>query len=389
MKVPTCRCCTPVPSPSAALVEPANVNLVSHRRRHIFLAPVAVFLSGAWGMAKAGDDLLSPFAKPKTKDGKPNAPSVSNAAAMAASESRAMAERSVSALAGLCANTNALIEQLAKLRAEIAEQQRKRQELEAFKAAEMEDYRNGLFCSGCNRTKRDILSKGETFPHSGQKIIAPTPEQIANKDAELQRPIDQLTAALAKNNKDAVVTDTIMRDGREQIEFGVWLWETSIGSERSAMQKNLQRKLDKLQAELKQIEKTIDDIRMAEFASKKNQEVASLEADRRMWQEVLQKRREAMEQEKLDYQRQMTKLERIYADEQTRIADFTARGALHLQINVVPSTRGRGSMLDPFNLGVHFRLGRMLSRSDVAGQVHPEIVASVDQFIQNYKRAAF
>jgi hypothetical protein len=72
----------------------------------------------------------------------------------------------------------------------------KRLKLIDFKTIQMADYRAGLFCSGCNQTKTQILAKNEPFPHAGQQIIKPTPEQIAAKDRELQGPIDRIEGEL-------------------------------------------------------------------------------------------------------------------------------------------------------------------------------------------------
>lgn len=67
--------------------------------------------------------------------------------------------------------------------------QRNIADLRAKEAAELEEMRNGLFCSGCNRTKSDIVSHGETFPHSGQHVVAATPEQLRAKEEEYESKI--------------------------------------------------------------------------------------------------------------------------------------------------------------------------------------------------------
>lgn len=55
----------------------------------------------------------------------------------------------------------------------------------------MQEYRAGLFCSGCNKTQSEF-AKGEVFPHAGQTIVRPTEQEILSKERTLQSPIDAL-----------------------------------------------------------------------------------------------------------------------------------------------------------------------------------------------------
>jgi predicted Fe-S protein YdhL (DUF1289 family) len=96
------------------------------------------------------------------------------------------------------------------------------------KEAKLDEYRQGLFCSGCGKTRSEILSRGEQFPHPGQHIIQATPEQIAAKERELQGIIDRLAAELkavrdelAKGNPDI---DAI----KSQLFEGMSLWRTAV-----------------------------------------------------------------------------------------------------------------------------------------------------------------
>jgi hypothetical protein len=73
--------------------------------------------------------------------------------------------------------------------------------LEHRKQVELEELRQGMFCSGCGKTRSEILAAGETFPHSGQQSIPASPEQIAAAEKEfddriraLRRRLDALQA---------------------------------------------------------------------------------------------------------------------------------------------------------------------------------------------------
>lgn len=60
------------------------------------------------------------------------------------------------------------------------------------KIATLAEMRAGAFCDGCMRTRSDILSKGEQFPHDGQRVIAATQEQLDAKAREFDQAIQRL-----------------------------------------------------------------------------------------------------------------------------------------------------------------------------------------------------
>jgi hypothetical protein len=145
---------------------------------------------------------------------------------------RGMAGSVTSALQSLIRAYGGVADQIGKLQDEEKQLAKKLDDAIRNKAAQLDEYRQGLFCSGCNRTKSDILSKGEQFPHPGQRIIKPTPEQIAGKERELQQAIDriaqQLKDAQAKTAKLSPDIDAI----RSQLFEGMGLWRTAILMER-------------------------------------------------------------------------------------------------------------------------------------------------------------
>jgi len=149
------------------------------------------------------------------------------------SDARGRADLVVQSLDGLsqsCATRQLRIE---KLDAEARELEQRLAALRQEMVAKMEEYRNGLFCSGCNQTKSEILAKGETFPHPGQHEIRPTPQQIADKERELQAPIDEAEHKLTQNRqqrtKDLAERDEVLL----QLIAGYSLWVTSVSFEHS------------------------------------------------------------------------------------------------------------------------------------------------------------
>lgn len=98
--------------------------------------------------------------------------------------------------------------------------------------SKLEEYRQGLFCSGCGKTRSEILAKGEQFPHPGQTIIRPTPEQIAAKEKELQGVIDRLAEELKKAKARKAELEPDIGAIREQLFAGTLLWSSATAFER-------------------------------------------------------------------------------------------------------------------------------------------------------------
>lgn len=61
---------------------------------------------------------------------------------------------------------------LAKLRDELADT--------------LAELRSGAFCTGCGRTRSDLLAKGESFPHPGQRSRPATPEELAKAERDFE-----------------------------------------------------------------------------------------------------------------------------------------------------------------------------------------------------------
>lgn len=139
-----------------------------------------------------------------------------------------MAESVMSALRGLtqlAMNTATKLAReegtAAKLSAELAR-------LVEDKSRLMGEYRSGMFCSGCGQTRSQILAKGETFPHSGQVIVRPTPEQIARKEAELDAEVDRKRKAWAGADEEVQRTRGFKSRLELQLTEGNRLWNTAL-----------------------------------------------------------------------------------------------------------------------------------------------------------------
>jgi len=85
---------------------------------------------------------------------------------------------------------------LAELDRKIGEQQSQLRQAMGDKITGMEEMRSGFFCSGCGRTRTEILAMGDQFPHPGQHVVNATPEQLEEKEKEFDQKIAEAKAAL-------------------------------------------------------------------------------------------------------------------------------------------------------------------------------------------------
>lgn len=70
----------------------------------------------------------------------------------------------------------------------------------------LDDLRNGAFCSGCGKTRSELLARGESFPHPGQQSRPATPEELASAERDFAARMDiqrRLIARYEPELKDA------------------------------------------------------------------------------------------------------------------------------------------------------------------------------------------
>lgn len=196
----------------------------------------AAFLLGGnlWSQA-ADDDLLDPkMARSDLLPAAPRGPATATDAAPATggprhtpSHARAKSAEVVSSLVGLADEVARLMKEEARLKAAVEELWTKWQKQKAEKKVLMDDYRSGLFCSGCGKTKTQILALNERFPHPNETIVQPTDEQIAAKDRELQAPLDRMERDLQELRERHSTAQKMYDEAGEQFEYGFQLWRTA------------------------------------------------------------------------------------------------------------------------------------------------------------------
>lgn len=296
---------------------------------------------------------------------------------------RDMASSVTGAILSLVRAYGATADQIGKLQAEEKQLTDKLNEAIRNKEAILDEYRQGLFCSGCGRTKSDIISKGEQFPHSGQTIIKPTPEQIAAKERELQQGIDrlaqQLRDAKAKLAKLSPDIDAI----RSQLFEGMGLWRTATSMERGIIRQEFAFDAQDYVQQRTVISRQIDTVIREAAAAQTIPAFQACIADARTWSDALAKceDRHADDRGRMmtgltnndnSAQRQTASVQSTANEVASKITAFGLAGYL----NILTTLMGRGS--DGTSIagaGYTFRMGKY----DAAG--FGEILPRVAEFI--------
>lgn len=370
-----CPCCGHASAPDGA------GDAVSRRTIVTALAALpATVASPGWAQ-----DLLDPTRLRSSRVGADALPSRSNRPPgwVGPDYASSMASAVTSAILSLVRAYGNTADQIGKLQAEEKQLTDKLNEAIRNKAAILDEYRQGLFCSGCGRTKSDIISKGEQFPHSGQSIIKPTPEQIAAKERELQQGIDrlaqQLSEAKAKLAKLSPDIDAI----RSQLFEGMGLWRTATSMERGILRQEFafdaQDYVQQRTVISRQINTVIKEAAVA-------QTIPALQAcitDARTWADALDKCEDRLTRDRATLntglttndntaQRQTANVQSVANEVAAKITAFGLAGYL----NILTTLMGRGTDGSSIaGAGYTFRMGKY----DPAG--FGEILPRVAEFI--------
>jgi hypothetical protein len=218
---------------------------------------------------------------------------------------RGMAATVVTSMAGLAADAMRLIAEVKRLQQRKSDLERELADLVEQMNIKMEEYRSGLFCSGCEKTKSEILAKGETFPHPGQRVIRPTQDQIDAKERELRAPIDRIRGELDAVLK-ALAEATANRDeALDQLEHGLKLWRTAITFEYELLALADHDDAAAHKQRLEDIDRQLHRISLERMANKDKRQVEVLDRDWGTWTEMRdeletqrEKRRRANEKER-------------------------------------------------------------------------------------------
>ena len=323
--------------------------------------------------AQATDDLLDPSLLQRKGGNDAPAPTRPNSStAQGPGEGRTMSESVVNSLDGLtsaAASRVAEVDRLDKLSRDLQE---KLSRARAAMEEAMADYRAGLFCSGCGKTKTEILRVGDTFPHPGQQIIRATQPQINSKEREMQNPIDtalrDLKDAQDRRRKAAAERDEAM----VQIDAGLALWNTSMAFERQAIDLQRQQAERAYSADRAAMDKALFQVSGSTPAVEKRRDQirnARLE---------LEKRRRARHVEFDGWDARATS---SASDQQARLDNFLGRPPLQKMLSAMATIVTYVPVGSSFNdLGGMYRMGDFsIARRD-------ETLPPVESFIKDFRK---
>lgn len=383
-----CACCMP------------SGELANSPRRHAMRGLFAGLLLSQLPLAKA-DDLLDPtqvgaarksiasegLLDPGSLGGKAGQSSPSYAVRRSAnrqppSHARHMVGSVVSSMDSLTRAAADLVDDITKLDRAARELGSKLSTLRYEMAAKLEEYRLGLFCSGCGKTKSEILARGETFPHSGQTIIKPTPEQIAAKERELQAPIDRTDREL-RNNRSTRASAVNERDeALLQISAGLKLWCTAITYENSLLQQDESESEVAYKVARKRAEDQIRKLRLEALPLKDADQQARLRREIDMWTSTQDRLDQQRSADRRAIQNALSRANAWAGDDSNTLNGFLVRGDLrqHIAEAATATFVSRAAGLN--ELGGMYRMG------SYSASGHDNTLSSVTDFINNFRRSA-
>ena len=308
------------------------------------------------------------------------------AAQQAIRNARQMAERITSSLDGLTQQTARALAAQEKLRQELRKLADEIARLTSERDRLMEEYRNGLFCSGCGRTKSQILAKGDTFPHPGQSIVRPTPEQIASKERELQAPIDRAQRQSEASQKDLKEHSATADAGIDQIRAGVALWRTAVTYWSGSVHRGLRDRQQELQQAVAEFQAALQQELQRQSAAAPA-DTQAVQAEAAVWRRLLEQQQAEIAAFQADSQKTSLQLSQQRREQQGTIATHIRRdplGTSLLSVAVVDAPISPGEA--PHVLGVRYLLGRIPKpAAPNAPTPPPEILANVSTFVSEFK----
>ncbi|MBI3130757.1 MAG: hypothetical protein HYZ13_05325 [Acidobacteria bacterium] len=296
-----------------------------------------------------------------------------------------MAGSAVSALDGLSQAGAGAIDALERDEARLAKLSGELSDLQSTKERKLADFREGLFCSGCDRTRTEILARNETFPHPGQHSVRLSEAELQKREAALQAPIDRLASEIAALREKIRHTQDMLAEVLEQLEAGHRFWCTAITHRRNLVLQELEGRLQTVKEEEKRADLQLSAARAAqlralgpEHAAEKRKADAALKEAQALLKTLADRRRSHR-----DSARQRLARDRRTRDEQeSRIAGFLGRGKLHTRTSLDPRYVIQNATAGHPQLGGSFHLGRLNCKEPSLPEFLPEVDRLIERFHQ-------
>lgn len=334
------------------------------------VAPLhSLYLCGCllvFGTASPSQDLLDPAKPAKKAEAAWAAFSTYSAAS-----GRRDAASVVSAMDRLTASLADLIDQVEKL-----SERRSRLAKELPEAIEhmeeiLDDYKSGLFCSGCDRTRTEILARGEKFPHPGQHEVRPTAAQIEAKEKELLRPIQGMRRDLAQATKDLQVREDRLKEALEQPAQGLYLWQTAATAEQSALLREDARCKQRAETELRRIRSEISRAQMDKRPE--------AEADLKLWRTLEAQSEARKNSDQTKAQQSLAEAARLRTEQMKTLQTYLDRGKIHLRLSLEVKFVTASPAMHDKDLGAYFQMGA-IPEVGKGSEPYPAAMAMVQKF---------
>lgn len=296
------------------------------------------------------------------------------------SYARNMADSVVSSLDDLTRAAAKLVDEVIKLDARADELASKLRTLQEEMERKLGEYRSGLFCSGCDKTKSEILARGEEFPHPGQTIIRPTQAQIDAKERALQIPIDHAARELRENRARRAQAVNERDEALLQIGFGLSLWRTSITLETALIWLDEEESAAANKVEYDKAENQIGKLRRESYVLKSPRE-KEVAREIKMWTEIQEKLDRQRRADRRDSQNALMRAAAKVGDEQSTLQGYIGRDRLSQVLTAAVQT-------GPIGVGAGFNdLGGLYRMGNYSLADHDEVLPSVNSFITTFRRS--
>lgn len=218
---------------------------------------------------------------------------------------RGMAARVVGSLDALTSRVQNNLARIRRLKQLVAQAEAQVRALMADKSRVLAELRAGYYCSQCHRSKTEIERGGESFMEhlvrvNGHIVPAP-PSEIDAKAAEYDSRIANAEQAVeaARTQRDSQVPalEQQNQDARDQIQQGIYLWESATTLEPSllaAQEDRAEQNEKKTIAEAQSQLQGINDERARLSASHKLDDATAkvLDSGTALWQSVMDNARQ-------------------------------------------------------------------------------------------------
>lgn len=338
---------------------------------------------GAARKSMASEGLLDPSSlKSRSDTGSGTTGAPRDAVSQSSGYARSMAASVVTTMDTLTQAAADLVEAIIKLDRRALEINDKLSVLRQEMQTKLGEYRSGMFCSGCNHTKSEIEAKGERFPHPGQKIIRPTPEQIAAKERELQVPIDRLAREMEENRAKRKKAFDEREEALLQIGYGLRLWRAAISFEYVLIRQDEDKSAADYKTKYDKAESQIGKLRMEKHGNKPGR-AADIDREIRMWSELQERLDQERRANLLASQNAIARANAQVNSEQAELQGYLGRGRLPQVLNAVVEARRIGALVvgSINDLGWQYRMG---SYDPVD---HDKHLPSVERFLMAYRRS--